>query len=301
MSSSPPDVAFRRLQDADAEVAALMISEAERAAGYRASTDAAELRDWWSRTDLAANSWALDQDGSLAAIAWLEVHAGVAFYDVQMWPASWDEEVARRLVERVEERTRELGLATLRCRTLGGDERLGALLEQRGYAIVRRFQLMAIESDERPPPPRLPEGITIEPFRREDARAFHETFAEAFRDEWAFVPMPFEEWYARRVEQADTSFYFVARAGDEIAGVLRGEPERRDGGFVGGLGVRERWRGRGVGEALLRHAFRAWYDAGRRRVSLGVDSQNPTGAMRLYERVGMHVELEDVIYEKEIR
>jgi ribosomal protein S18 acetylase RimI-like enzyme len=58
---------------------------------------------------------------------------------------------------------------------------------------------------------------------------------------------------------------------------------------VGTLAVRPRWRRRGLGEALLRAAFAALYERGRRRVGLGVDAENVTGALRLYERVGMRV------------
>ena len=53
--------------------------------------------------------------------------------------------------------------------------------------------------------------------------------------------------------------------------------------------MRKPWRRRGLGETLLRAAFRELYLRGRRRVGLGVDAENVTGALRLYERVGMHV------------
>jgi mycothiol synthase len=85
--------------------------------------------------------------------------------------------------------------------------------------------------------------------------------------------------------------------GDEVAGVLLGEmlPDR---GWVNDLAVRRPWRGRGLGEALLRHAFGAFYRRGQRTVALGVDSQSLTGATRLYERVGMRVERQYDICEK---
>ena len=58
-------------------------------------------------------------------------------------------------------------------------------------------------------------------------------------------------------------------------------------GWVGTLGVRPGWRRRGLGETLLRASFRALHERGLRRVGLGVDTENVTGALRLYERVGM--------------
>ena len=44
-----------------------------------------------------------------------------------------------------------------------------------------------------------------------------------------------------------------------------------------------------------------FYKRGEKVIGLGVDASNPTGATRLYERAGMHVASEFVIYEKEYR
>ena len=60
------------------------------------------------------------------------------------------------------------------------------------------------------------------------------------------------------------------------------------------------WRRRGVGLALLRHTFREFHLRGDTHVGLGVDAENPTGATRLYERAGMRVINELVLYEKEL-
>ena len=73
---------------------------------------------------------------------------------------------------------------------------------------------------------------------------------------------------------------------------------RESCGYVGALGVRRAWRGRGYGRALLLHSFREFRRRGQPRVTLGVDAANPTGATRLYESVGMHVLREDVVWEK---
>ena len=43
-----------------------------------------------------------------------------------------------------------------------------------------------------------------------------------------------------------------------------------------------------------------FFERGMARVTLGVDAENPTGATHLYERVGMHVEQENVVFEKEL-
>jgi ribosomal protein S18 acetylase RimI-like enzyme len=100
--------------------------------------------------------------------------------------------------------------------------------------------------------------------------------------------MPVEEWEKRRLDAPDTdlSLWFVARDG---------------GGWIGAVGVVEGWRRRGIGRALLLHAFGEFHRRGAPHAGLGVDVDNPTGATRLYEGVGMRVVREDVVYEKELR
>jgi ribosomal protein S18 acetylase RimI-like enzyme len=72
------------------------------------------------------------------------------------------------------------------------------------------------------------------------------------------------------------------------------------GGWVGALGVRKPWRGCGIGMALLRRAFAEFHSRGRAHVGLGVDAANATGATRLYERAGMRVMSEDILFEKRL-
>ena len=60
-------------------------------------------------------------------------------------------------------------------------------------------------------------------------------------------------------------------------------------------------RNKGLGLTLLNHSFAQFYEENVRTIRLSVDATNPTGATRLYERAGMHVATEYVIYEKELR
>jgi GNAT superfamily N-acetyltransferase len=107
-------------------------------------------------------------------------------------------------------------------------------------------------------------------------------------------------WLLARGEERAGELGLSKAQGDEIAGVLRGEPNRFGTGWVGALGVREGWRKRGIGLALLRHAFAEFHRRGETRIALGVDAQNPTGATRLYERAGMRVAYEAIAFEKEL-
>jgi ribosomal protein S18 acetylase RimI-like enzyme len=64
--------------------------------------------------------------------------------------------------------------------------------------------------------------------------------------------------------------------------------------------VRRSWRRHGLGKALLLHAFRELARRGRTAVGLSVQEDNPTGAVRLYESVGMRPVSRRTIYEKRL-
>src|SRR6266540_1357959 len=133
-------------------------------------------------------------------------------------------------------------------------------------------------------------------------REIFDASEDAFQDHWGFVPHDYHEWRAWTVERPsfDPSLWLIARDGDEIAGISLcyvGEGE----GWVGVLGVRRPWRKRGLGRALLLESLRELRRRGMPCGALGVDSENPTGATRLYERAGMNVVNQSDAYKKDIR
>jgi len=169
------------------------------------------------------------------------------------------------------------------------------LFEALGYRYVRTFHAMRIELDDRTDAPVVPDGIGIRTFDPEhDAEDVHRALFEAFEDHWGSVFDPFEIWMHDTIEAGsgsfDPTFWFVAVEGDEIVGVAccrSSAPISPDAANVDELGVRRRWRGRGIARALLLTAFADARRRGIGAVELNVDSENPTGATRLYEGVGM--------------
>src|SRR5262249_54962469 len=103
----------------------------------------------------------------------------------------------------------------------------------------------------------------------------------------------FESWRSYNLSDSeDPALWRIAWAGDEVAGVCLNRPahgEDETVGWVGTLAVRRAFRRRGLGEALLRDSFRIFAERGKRSAGLGVDAENTTGAVALYERVGMRV------------
>lgn len=186
------------------------------------------------------------------------------------------------------------------------------LFERFGLKPVRHSFIMHRGLPEAPPLPVWPEGITLRPFVVErDAKAVYLAKEEAFEDHFGHVRAPFEEGFAAWKHQSigekdyDPSLWFIAMDGNEIAGaslcrVNDGE-EALPMGWVNSLSVRRPWRKRGLGSALLLHSFGEFYRRGFKKVGLGVDAGNITGALRIYERAGMYVARQYDRYEKELR
>jgi ribosomal protein S18 acetylase RimI-like enzyme len=133
----------------------------------------------------------------------------------------------------------------------------------------------------------------------EQDEAVFEAHEEAFSDHWGHTRGTYEEWL-HRFSERDLSLWFIAWDGDQVAGYSLCR-FRMGIGWVGTLGVRRPWRKRGLGEALLLHSFAEFHRRGMQTIGLGVDAANPTGATRLYQKAGMKVAAEYVIYEKELR
>jgi mycothiol synthase len=220
--------------------------------------------------------------------------------DARLAPAAPDA-VEDELLDWLEERAGSD--ARLRSFVAGKSERMKRAVERRGYRLIRHTYRMLIALDPPPPPPVWPAGIEVRTASPGEERALHQVQQECFADHWEFVPEPFEEWahwHVRRQDR-DPDLWFVATDGDQVAGYALCFPHEteRDVGWVQSLGVRRPWRRRGVGRALLLHAFAEFRRRGFAQAGLGVDAESLTGANRMYEGAGMRVVRTNNIYERE--
>ena len=303
MSSSLPEGFTTRPATPDDLHSAAAIVRAEEQALRGASVwDVGDMNDFWRMANFGGAAWLIERDGVPVGFGvgiervsrsdwWITVHPDVRGRGLSTW-----------LLNQAETRTRVAGAPVLNVGTFAENAAACRLFDARGYTPVRHYFQMRAVLDSEPEPPEWPVGVELDRFRLDDARAFHAAVEEAFANEWGHTTMPFEEWKRLRLEAPDTdlSLWFVARDGPEIAGFARCEANRDGGGWVGILGVRERWRRRGIGLALLREAMREFHRRGAPHVVLDVDAQNPTGATSLYERAGFRVVKEDIVYEKEL-
>jgi mycothiol synthase len=164
-----------------------------------------------------------------------------------------------------------------------------ALYDRHSFVYARTFLRLEVDLVEASAAPVWPPGVAVRRFRRQrDEAAVHAASEEAFQDHWRPDSMDLDEWLVFRfaAPDLDLDLWWVAWDGDEVAGSLQAF-ETPLGGYIDSLSVRRPWRGRGLGRALLREAFAELRRRGLPRAYLGVDAENPTGAMGLYESVGM--------------
>jgi mycothiol synthase len=303
MSSSPPDgFTVRSATSDDLGAAAAIVRAEELSLRGESKFGETDLLDFWGASNLADSTWIVERDRSVVGFAsciergdegmcWITVHPDVAGKGLSSW-----------LLARGEQRAVALKSRIVRVGTLAENAAARRLFDVHGYREARHYFTMRIDLDRELDQPVWPDGIRSATFQPDDARAFHAALNEAFSEEWGWHGLPFEEWREQRLEapRTDLSLWFLAWDGDELAGVARCEDDRDGGGWIGAIGVRKPWRGRGVGRALLLHAFGEFRRRGDPHVGLGVDAENPTGATRLYESVGMRVIKEDVVFEKEL-
>lgn len=183
--------------------------------------------------------------------------------------------------------------ASLRAYVPASEAALTASLSSAGYQAIRESFTMEIELQD-VPDVELPEGVTLRTFVPGDETAVYDAHMESFADHWGFTPEPYDEWATANLERDDfdASLWLLAEADASLAGIVLCrliDDARGPIGWVSILGVRPRWRRRGLGSALLGSAFSELHARGRNRIGLGVDGQNTTNAVALYERAGMRV------------
>ena len=259
--------------------------------------------------ELARDAWvAVGDDGRLVGYAYTgdQFRTGELEADLWVHPEHHEPELAARLLGLAERRGRELAserryetpLLDIFC--IGVDRAKRDLLLRHGYALSRTVYRMAADLSGGVTALPVPKGITIRPFRAgSDEHVMHDTMDEAFEDHFRQSAEPFDAWKARLLGHADfdPDLWFLAWDGDEVAGALIAY-DHGDLGWVKGLGVRRPWRRRGLGGAMLTHAFAALAARGQLRVELGVDAEGETQPLLTYERAGMHVTFIYELYAK---
>jgi mycothiol synthase len=299
---APPGFTVRPGRPDDAAAVAELMNAFDRAFVDDPDTvDAAEVAGWWARIELERDSrFYFDGGGRLAGTAALyERSEGMLDLDAFVLPDYSGKGVGGTIVDWLEEETRRRGFEVARTSALAADRAAVQLLGARGYETIRHFYRMAIDLDGPPPAPEWPDGFELSTFQPGDEESLHAVTEEAFAEHWGHEPRDLDHWREHTFGASwwDPSLVYLAREGDEVV-AAEVNAVRFGSGWVGTIGTRKPWRGRGLGRALLLRAFGDFHRRGQTRVALAVDAGNETGATHLYESVGMRVAWQADVYER---
>jgi GNAT superfamily N-acetyltransferase len=296
--------ALARIQNAEYE-----------ADGVRGRISVPELDAWLrhpsDRFDPARDMRVAELDGRPVAYAWtdwVDTTDGLREYRSRGFvePAARRRGIGRLLFGAGVRRLEALAAAhvTERPKVLGtfaDDKTVGAgrLAASFGLEPARWFFDMERSLiGELPEIPALPAGIEVRPVGAEDGPAIWHADHDAFRDHWGGFD-PSEEAYRRWRDspEFDPSLFVVAYDGDEIAAAVLNaiytEENEELGirrGWLDSVFTRRAWRRKGVARALIVRSLHLLRDRGMELAALGVDADNPSGALGLYESVGFAVQ-----------
>jgi len=264
----------------------------------------ADLQKLWERINLDNDTCTAFEDGKLAGYAELRDNDSPFIYLAERSNVDLAYQFLTILEEKAATRKKE-ETVNLFTQISEKNNTLLQLFAANGYKSKLSFLVMELVLHEAPVSPQWTNGITVRPFvTGQDEQATYQTDEEASKDKGYHDPLRYEDW-VKRMGMDDKSFdpglWFLAYEGNEIAGVaLNVFAKEANTGWVDHLSVRQAWRKRGIGKALLLHSFAEFYRRGILHIKLSVDSKSLTNAPRLYESVGMKTVQQYHIYRKVI-
>jgi GNAT superfamily N-acetyltransferase len=181
-----------------------------------------------------------------------------------------------------------------------------SLLTGVGYEAVRwGFEMIRPDLEGISDHP-LPENVEIRPVKSEHYHIILAALNEAFQDDWGAMEWR-EEWLEEWMESPtfNPALWQVAWEGDEVAGTVlnyideeENEEYGRRRGYTEYISVRRPWRRQGLAKALIARSFHVLKEQGMTEAALGVDADNPNGALRLYKGMGFQPVKEWAVYRK---
>jgi mycothiol synthase len=184
------------------------------------------------------------------------------------------------------------------------------VLERHGFSPVRYWFKMARDLNEPIPEPQLPEGFILRHVQDEkDGELWVDVFNWSFIDHWNHHDLSMEE-YRHYVSSPkynkERDLVAVAPDGTFAAFCFcwidpeDNEHNNRKEGWIDILGTRRGYRNKGLGTAMLLAGMHLLKADGMDTAVLGVDAENPTGALRLYESVGFKQVVKNSTWHKDL-
>ena len=180
-----------------------------------------------------------------------------------------------------------------------------ATLESLGYQPERFFIEMSRPLNDIPSA-ELPGGIEARPVEEGQERKIWEASNEAFRDHWGYAE-PKDEHYTAYTSSKyfQPDLWQVAWDDDEIVSSVMNfinhdynQKYGRKRGWTENISTRKPWRQRGIAKALIVRSMHMHKALGMTEVGLGVDTNNPNGALKLYQGLGYKKDKTFITYRK---
>jgi ribosomal protein S18 acetylase RimI-like enzyme len=176
------------------------------------------------------------------------------------------------------------------------DKRLQSAWTHHGFEFLRRYYTMRMEISSAPRIRQIPnlEIRAIDVKNADHVALWHQVHQNAFSKHFGFAPRELNKWRELVIEDVflDHSGVFVAFINDQPVGFCQCTDEyaEENKGYVSMLGVAQEYQGIGIGEVLLQTGILHSSTKGYSTLELNVDTGNETGALKLYEKVGLKPE-----------
>lgn len=269
---------IREADDDDLDAVFALLEERGRAAFGVSALQREHLETTWR----LGSHWVADADGDVVGYAHLS--PGQSLTHAAVDPTAGDELLRAAVAE-----ANRRGFDHVSVTAVREDAPLWALVERNGFERDRDVLRMQRVLDDDLPVPAWPADVALRTYTDDDGERVQTLLDETY-GAWDpdHVPEPHADWLAFMTGSSDFDpelWFLVEREGELVACALHWRATEGRG-WVKDIVVREEERGRGLGKALLQHAFRVYASRGATQVGLKVDSTNPTGAIQLYERLG---------------
>jgi ribosomal protein S18 acetylase RimI-like enzyme len=181
-----------------------------------------------------------------------------------------------------------------------------SVLKSEGYSVFRYGFLMVRPNLDNIPDLPFPEGIDVRPVKPEHYRGIIDAWNEACKDMRGQIPISDEDFRGFQGSPIfDPSLWQIAWFRDQVVGTTinwinkrENEEFSRKRGHVELISVRRPWRGKGIAKALIARSLMLLKSRGMTEAALGVDAENPSGALQLYQRMGFEIVRRGGIYRK---
>jgi ribosomal protein S18 acetylase RimI-like enzyme len=281
-----PGLTTRAATRSDAAAITALIAACETADNGLAEVHPTDVEQSFDLADAASGVIVVESGDQL--VGWATLADGRAEVDVH--PAWRGRGIGSTLLAWTEGRARASRMPDVRQVVTNADTAARRLFEGAGYHVRYLSWILAMELEDAPPEVTAPPGISIRPYRADHAEAAYQVIEVAFNEWPGRQPTDFEGWSAYVIGHPSFApgLSRLAFDGDELVGAaLCLDYQGQDEGWVQQVATKATHRHRGIARALLQSCFAAYHATGRRRVGLNTDSR--TGALTLYERIGMRV------------